>query len=272
MVTELIQYIILGTLQGIFEWLPISSEGILFLVNANIFNNTNLDIVIRQALFLHLGTFFAALIYFRKQVWKLTKTIFQYKKSESETKSVLKFLIITTIITSVLGLIILIGLKSLEQYFEISGIIITFAIGILLLFTAIIQIQASKQDSTLRKSKDIKKSDSILLGIMQSLAVLPGVSRSGTTISTLLLKKFNDTTALKLSFLMSLPIVFLGNIVLAIEDVTLTSFSLVGLAFSFIFGILTIHILMKLSRKINFGYFVLIFAILVLLAGVLMMI
>jgi len=267
MISELIQYIILGITQGIFEWLPISSEGALFLINANLFNNTNLDLIIRQALFLHLGTFLAALIYFRTQVWKLTKAIFNYKKSSTETKKVFNFLLITTIITAVLGLIILVGLKSLEQYFELSGTIITFAIGLLLLFTGIIQIKASKQNLKLKKSKDLQTKDSIALGLMQALAVLPGVSRSGTTVSTLLLKKFNDTTALKLSFLMSLPIVFLGNIVLAIEDVAITSYSLVGLLFSFIFGITTIHLLLKFSKKINFGYFVLIFAILVLLAG-----
>ncbi len=117
-------------------------------------------------------------------------------------------------------------------------------------------------------STNIKNSDSLLLGGVQGLATLPGISRSGITVSTLLLKKFDDTTALKLSFLMSLPIILLGNILLNIGDIaqTFATASIYGLLTSFIFGLLTIHALIKLSKKINFGWFVLVFAILMMLS------
>ncbi|GAG03940.1 unnamed protein product, partial [marine sediment metagenome] len=106
------------------------------------------------------------------------------------------------------------------------------------------------------------------LGIVQGFSSLPGLSRSGITISTLLLKKFDDTSALRLSFLMSLPVVLFGNLFLNLNDFTLTSAAIYGLLASFIFGLLTIHILMNLSKRINFGWFVLIFAVL-LMASVL---
>lgn len=256
--------IILGVIQGITEWLPVSSSGIVTLVNANYFGISDIGQLLHQALFLHLGTFFAALIYFRKDVWKLTKSLFNYNHSGQNTKKVLKFLITATIISGIIGLVILFALTSLEGYFEITGKAITLAVAVLLLFTGIIQIKIKSKG--LREVGEITNSDSILLGVAQGISSLPGMSRSGITISTLLLRKFNDTTALRLSFLMSLPIVLIGNIFLNLPDFTqvVTSASLVGLLASFVFGLATIHGLMKISKRINFGWFVLIFAILML--------
>ena len=81
MVLTALQQIILGILQGITEWLPISSSGILALVMSNFFGITDIGDLISKLLLLHLGTFFAALIYFRKDVAKLIKTLFNYKKA-----------------------------------------------------------------------------------------------------------------------------------------------------------------------------------------------
>ena len=133
-----------------------------------------------------------------------------------------------------------------------------------MLFTGIIQIKIKTKG--LKKEDEIETKDSLFLGLAQGLATLPGVSRSGITVSTLLLKKFDDTSALRLSFLMSLPIVLLGNIFLNLPDFfeIFSVNSLYGLAASFVFGLLTIHGLMRLSKRINFGWFIFIFAILML--------
>jgi undecaprenyl-diphosphatase len=133
------------------------------------------------------------------------------------------------------------------------------ALAILLLGTGFLQLSSRRISQ--RKEKDLKHSDSILLGFVQGLASLPGLSRSGTTISTLLLRKFDDTTALRLSFLMSLPIILIGNIFLNLPDFSFTSTAIYGLLTSFLFGYLTIFLLMKLSKRINLAYFVIIFAI-----------
>lgn len=260
----IIQQLILGIIQGITEWLPLSSSAMTTLIMANFFHVTDISILLHQALFLHLGTFFAALIYFRNDVAHLLQSLFKYKSSKPETKKVLKFLIITTIITGILGLIILKAITNIDL--TLTGKTITFAIGLLLLVTG--GLQLGIRGRGLRKIINIEPLDTLLAGLAQGIAVLPGISRSGITVSTLLLKKFDDTTALRLSFLMSLPVVLLGNIFLNIPDfaVVFTYASLIGLLTSFIFGLLTIHILMKLSKKINFGWFVIIFAILMMVS------
>jgi len=260
----IIQAIFLGIIQGITEWIPISSSAALVLIMSNIFKITDPGILIRAALFFHLGTFLAALIYFRKEVIKLLKTFFNYKNSNEEDKKILKFIIIATLISGVLGFLLVEFVISLRGFVDITGKTISFFIGILLFFTGIIQLKIKKNG--LRKEKSIKNSDSILLGLFQALAVLPGLSRSGITISALLLRKFDDTSALRLSFLLSLPIVLAGNIILNLEDFVFTSVGLYGLLTSFIFGFLTISLLMRLSKKINFAWFVLIFAILMMLS------
>lgn len=257
-----IQYIILGIIQGVTEWLPISSSAMITLLSSNLFQITNAETLLKNALLLHIGTFLAALIYFRKEVIKLIKTSFKYKYSDEKSKKTFKFILITTTISGIMGIIFLKLISNYESSLDLTGKTITLFVGILLLFTGIIQIKITRKG--LRTEREIKNSDSIILGISQGLATLPGISRSGITTSMLLLKNFDDTTALKLSFIMSLPIVLIGNIALNLNEFTLTSPAIFGILTSFIFGILTIHGLMKLSKKINFGWFVLIFAILML--------
>ena len=260
----ILQALVLGIIQGVAEWLPISSSGMTSLVLANFYNITFPEILIRTSLFLHLGTFLAALIYFRKEVLEIFKTLFNYKKSSKEQRNIFKFLFVSTLISGILGLGILFLLNSIDL--EFTGKTITFAIALLLLFTGTIQLKQKKPaERNLRSEKELTNSDGVVAGFAQGLASLPGISRSGITLSSLLLKKINDTSALRLSFLMSLPIVLLGNIVLGIEDFIFAPNMIYALAASFVFGILTIHGMMKISKRINFGWFVLIFALLMLL-------
>lgn len=255
------QYIILGIIQGITEWLPISSSGMLTLVMTNFFSVTNLNIILKQSLFLHLGTFLAALVYFRDDVAKIILSIFD--KNRKEHRKILKFLILTTLITGILGIIII---KLLGEIGSLTGKTITFGVGILLLVTAGIQFAAKNRGG--KKARDLTTKSSLFAGLAQGIATLPGISRSGMTVSTLLLDKFDDTTALRLSFLMSLPVVLLGNILLNIQD-TAFVFSieiLYGVLFAFVAGIVTIHLLITLAKKINFAWFALIFGILMMLS------
>jgi len=266
MVLTLAQFIVLGLIQGITEWLPISSSAMTSLVMANFYGINDVGTLLHESLFLHLGTFFAALIYFRKDVTELFVSIFHYKNSKKDTKKLLNFLIISTIITAVIGLIILKAITS-DITSQITGKIITLIITLFLFVTAFIQLYVKK--TGVKKINDLQKNDSVVLGFAQGLSVLPGVSRSGITVSTLLLKKFDDTSALKMSFLMSLPVVLLGNIFLNMGGIVSTGInyaSIIGVLVSFVFGLLTIHGLVKISNKINFGWFVLTFAVLMLIS------
>ncbi|MAF20198.1 MAG: UDP-diphosphatase [Parcubacteria group bacterium] len=249
----MLEAIVLGIIQGVTEWLPVSSEGVLVLVQTRFFGKQDIEQLIRQALFLHLGTFLAAFLYFRKDVFTVFKR-----------KALFNFLLITTIITGILGYALLRLFINLGEQVEFSGKLITLAIGLLLLITAILQIKVNKKGD--KKVMDLTKGDSVLLGVVQGLAVLPGLSRSGLTISALLLRKFDNASALKLSFLMSLPVVLGGNIVLNFKYFTFSTELLLGLIFSFIFGLLTISLLLKIARKVNFGWFVLIFGVVMIIS------
>lgn len=266
MVLTTIQSIILGIIQGITEWLPISSSGMIALTISNLYGITDLSFLVRYALFLHLGTFLAALIYFWKDVKKIILVAVKPRSSKLEERKIFRFLLIATIMSGIIGLIILGALSSFQGSFEATGKTISFAIGILLLVTGFLQLKTKSRG--LRNSLNLKNNDGFILGIAQGLASLPGLSRSGITVSSLLLKKFNDTTALKLSFLMSLPIVLIGNIILNLNEFAISGTAIYGLIFAFLFGLITIHGLMKLSKRINFGWFVLILAILMIINAV----
>lgn len=261
----MLEQIILGAIQGISEWLPVSSEGLIFLVKTNFFHDfSGIRDLAEDVLFLHLGTFLSALIYFRKDVWKILKTCFKFKKSSEGNRKLVVFLLISTLISGIFGFGLLLALDRVGGEFTSATKSITILIGVLLLITAYLQIKAESGGG--RKGRDIKKRDGIILGFVQGLAAMPGLSRSGLTVSALLLGNFNKETALKLSFLMSLPIVLAGNLILNLDKFALSITSLAGLLTSFIFGILTIDLLLKLSRKINFGYFVLFFGVVTIIS------
>ena len=255
----MIQQFIVGAVQGITEWLPVSSQGIIVLLETNFFNpDEGISAAIRYALFLHLGTFIAALIYFRRDVLRLLKGLGRYKDAGAEDRNVLKFLIVSTAISGICGMALLRALAAFEQQAAFGTKIITGFIGLLLVVTAIMEIRARHHGY--RKERDLSLKDGILLGIVQGFSALPGLSRSGLTVSTFLLRRYDKTTALKISFLMSLPVVLLGNIALHWNMAAFQVEALWGVVFSFLFGILTIHALLAFARKINFGYFVLTFA------------
>ena len=266
----MIEGIAVGIIQGITEWIPISSEGMIMLAEVNFFGKTGVEEIIHFALFLHLGTLVAALVYLRKDISKTFMSLVRYSASSRDEKNVLHFLLVSTAISGVLGLTLLKLLGEFEQYVELSGRTLTAGVGVLLLFTAWLQI-VKKEEKTLRSMGEVTLRDSIILGIAQGLAVLPGLSRSGLTISALLIRGIEDEAALRLSFLMSIPIVFLGNIVLNFDMLrnleSASTTSLWGLVSSFIFGLATIHLLIKFSRKIKFGYFVGFFGLLMVLAS-----
>lgn len=262
------EQLVLGIFQGIVEWLPFSSEGVLLFVKAVFFNKTqvNMELFIRQALFLHLGTFFAALIYFWKDIKELAKGVKHYDKADFETKKTLDFLVIATIVSGIVGLAALKIMDFINTEFLLTSKIVAFLVGGLLLFNGFMQLKASR--SGIRKIFHLKDTDSLFAGFMQGLASFPGLSRSGLTISALLFRRVDETTALRLSFLMSLPIILIGNIVLNLSDFQFVGSMIWGFITAFVFGYITIHGLMKLARRIRFGWFVIIMATLIILSGI----
>lgn len=265
------EYALLGAIQGIAEWLPISSEGTLVLAQTILFGGAaDLGEMIRVALFLHLGSLLSVLVYFRKDILALIRHFFSYPHATREERAPIHFLVIATLVSGVLGYIIYLLIEEAEAgVFQVSGAFITIGIGLFLIVTAGLQYAAQRLGEKVYKTMgQVSWVDALILGVVQACAVLPGLSRSGTTIPALLLRKVSDTDALKLSFFMSIPIILMGNIVLNFEMVRMGIPEFTGLVTAFIFGTLTIHGLMKLAARWPFAVFTFFFGILTLTAGV----
>ncbi|MDD5639585.1 MAG: undecaprenyl-diphosphate phosphatase [Candidatus Pacebacteria bacterium] len=239
-------YIFLGFLQGVFEWLPISSKGIVSLA-INYFNIKNVN-PLDLALFLHLGTLFATFIYFWKDICDLI--LFKDKKF-------VKFFVIVSFISGTLGFLI----YKLTKNFA-NGSTLLFVVGLGLLLTSFFQ-------SRKVKIKLSNTMSAIIVGLLQSLSAIPGVSRSGSTIFGLSLSENDPEKILRYSYLISIPVVLGADIYLQRENlVQLSPEILVAIVSSFIFGILFLKILLTFSKKVNFALFTLFFGLLCILGAV----
>lgn len=257
----MLEAVLLGIIQGVSEWLPVSSEGLIVLARVNFFGaEEGIEALIRYALFLHLGTFLAALIYFFGDVKRIVVGAFRYLNTDGETRKLVNFLAVSTIASGATAFSVLQAVGTLEERFAPTGKGITAAIGVLLLVTAAFQF---KKNGGVRRVKDSGLWDSVLVGVLQGFSVLPGISRSGITVATLLLRKYDDTESLRLSFLMSLPVVLGGNVLLNFtRGAVPTNANITALFFAFALGLLTIHFLMKVAERVKFGWFVLAFGVL----------
>lgn len=191
---DLTEEIILAILQAILEWLPVSSEGFLVLTSVLFFNEPPIY-ALRVAIYFHLGTALAVFL-------KYWKTYLRALYNDFET---LRLLMVTTIFTGVTGVPLYLFLK--DSFGITNGMLVTLFIGIALIVTGII-LKAGKNFAVDRLGYEERRIiDEVGLGIFQGFAILPGISRSGTTITYLLLRGYKKEEAFKISFLISLPAV-----------------------------------------------------------------
>ncbi|MFQ5800418.1 MAG: undecaprenyl-diphosphate phosphatase [Candidatus Hydrothermarchaeales archaeon] len=226
----------LGVLQGITEWLPISSSGQSMLFLINIFHIAPEE-AFSIAIMLHLGSLFAVVFYFRE---KLRNVFLQDRK-------LLSFLIVGTIASGVVGLPVYVELRNL--FSSVSGEAVTMLIGVMLIVTGMVLKNTKK---AIRQ--DFNTSDALIVGGAQGIAVLPGISRSGTTIAALLLRGVEQETALSLSFLLAIPAI-LGLVVIESSSVVLSVPVLVGVATSFVVSLAAMHYFLALAKKVDFSNF-----------------
>ena len=241
----MIEYIFLGILQGIFEWLPISSQGQLFLVMTLLFDISAQE-ALNSAVWLHTGTMLAAVVYFRRDVTTLVKKFFKLEFDDD----LLSFLIVSTVVTGIVGLPLYILMSDISATFGQISIAI---VGVALIATGLLQRQAKKAELS---DKKISKQDKLVTGAFQGLSIIPGISRSGITTSVLLMRNFTSKQALKLSFLMSIPAVLVAELGLGlVGGIDFSVNYALGAAFSFASGLVSIDIFLRVARRISFWAF-----------------
>ena len=276
---EFFLLIIFGIIQGILEWIPVSSEGqsVLFLTQLM---ELNYETALSVALFLHIGTMLVAIVYFRVDIWEYSKSlqiIISKVKYEDEIyrdnfHGVLLIITATigTAITAIISLVLLEEiLLSLTNSinFSMTELLMLF-IGIFLIITGTILHKKENLESTQikRNFHSLSLKEAFFLGLFQGFAAIPGISRSGMTLSYLLFSGLSAKEAFKGSFLISIPAVagstFLlllkadlklvnSSIIIGSVSITFIEMLIVILA-TFITGLLTIKQLLKSVEKFPF--------------------
>ncbi|MCS7097760.1 MAG: undecaprenyl-diphosphate phosphatase [Candidatus Methanomethyliaceae archaeon] len=224
-----LNHIIFGLIQGATEWLPISSSGHLLIFK----HFMKLDFTIEFFIAVHLGTLFSVIIYFRREILEILKSI---KDSKSEGFKLLIYILIGNLVTAVIAL-------TFEEYFErlfseISTLPYAFiASGILILL------------SWRRKGNygiDLKRA--IVIGAFQGISIIPGISRSGATISSALILGVKAEEAFKFSFLLSIPAIIGANI---FKIWNMSSLIIIPMISAFLSGYIAIYIVRKTLKRFH---------------------
>ncbi|MGG5487772.1 undecaprenyl-diphosphate phosphatase [Gaetbulibacter sp. PBL-D1] len=248
---DIIDSIILGIIQGLTEFLPVSSSGHLELGKV-ILNDDNL--VPKESLLftvvLHFATALSTMVVFRKDILLILKGILKFEWNED-----LQF--VSKIALSMIPAVI-VGLffeEQLEQLFEGN----IKLVGFMLMVTAVLLFLADKAKDT---NKKVSFANAFVIGISQAIAMLPGISRSGATISTSVLLGNDKTKAARFSFLMVVPLIF-GKIAkdvlsgdITYDSANFTSLSL-GFIAAFITGLFACTWMIALVKKSKLSYFAL---------------
>jgi len=245
---ELIDAIILGIIQGLTEFLPVSSSGHLEIGKAILGEENLPEEGLLFTVVVHFATALSTIVVFRKDIWEIIRGLFQFEWNESSQFA-------TKIILSMIPAVI-VGLmfeKQLEQLFDGNILFV----GMMLIVTALLLFFADKAKNTL---KPVGFKNAILIGVAQAIAMLPGISRSGATISTSVLLGVDKTKAARFSFLMVVPLIF-GKIAKDIlsGDLSYSSDSFgylsAGFLAAFIAGLLACTWMIKLVRNSKLKYF-----------------
>lgn len=232
---ELIKYVLIGFIQGLTEFLPISSSGHVVLFGSLF----DLDNLLLLSVVAHVGTLFAVIFCYRKRLVELAKKPFNKTNIN---------LLIATIPTVV---IVLLFNHFIEDNFSTKTLIWGFLLSAVLLIIA-----DFKKDSY----RPVNKRSALYMGLAQGLALLPGISRSGSTLVCGLLVGVEKNEALDFSFLMSIPIIIASAVYESIKLFTMQlTVNWLGIFIvmitSFIFGILSIKLMLKIVKKNKLYFF-----------------
>lgn len=257
---DYIHAIILGLVQGLTEFLPISSSGHLIIAR-KIFNlplegSLSFDAVLQCA------TALAVLLYFAKDLWGIAYSAFRYvcgKAIEEREKTYIWAIILGTIPAIIFGLLLESKMDSVFR--NIQLVALALLAGSALMYGAQKYAEKISPRVTLGENGGLTVKKGIMIGFFQSLALIPGISRSGATISGGLLMGLSREEATRFSFLLSVPILVGSGLKKLLEvDFTASGGVLgslfIGSAASFVVGLLSIHYLIKYLKTHNLSVFI----------------
>jgi len=245
----LLEMLFLGLLQGMLEWLPISSKGNLVLVMFY-FLGIDAENAFSLSILVHVGTLLSAVIYFRREIMEIWNSL-KGPKSHIQGYRLLVFLVAATIATGLVGFPLFLVTRA-ATVFETGLIVIT---GAALIFTGLMERKGEKSAGR-REESDLRLSDGVIVGLAQALSAVLGVSRSGITTTALLLRGFQAREALRISFLLSIPAVLSVEMALGILqglphlEVQPLIMAVVG---AFVSSIVMMRTLIRLTEKIRFS-------------------
>jgi len=245
---DIIDAIILGIVQGLTEFLPVSSSGHLELGKAILGDNSIPEESLLFTVVLHFATALSTIVVFRKDVWDILKGILEFKWNED--LQFISKIAISMIPATLIGLFFE---EELEQLFNGNILLV----GFMLIITALLLYLADKAKDT---DKNVSFMNAFVIGVSQAIAMLPGISRSGATISTSVLLGNDRSKAARFSFLMVVPLIF-GKIAKDIMSGELTyessNFTILSVGFiaAFIAGLFACTWMISLVKKSKLTYF-----------------
>jgi len=245
---EIINAIILGIIQGITEFLPVSSSGHLEIAKAILGENKVGEESLLMTVVLHFATALSTIIIFRKDILEILNGLLQFKNNDS-------FWFSLKIVLSMIPAA-LVGVFFNDEIEALFGGALTL-VGSMLLVTGLLLFLADKAKASAKK---VGVKHAILIGISQAIAILPGISRSGATISTAVLLGIDKEKAARFSFLMVVPLIF-GKIAKDILSADIqyetTTFIplLVGFVFAFLTGMFACKWMIRLVKSSQLKYF-----------------
>jgi len=245
---EIINAIILGIIQGLTEFLPVSSSGHLEIAKAILGENKVGEESLLMTVVLHFATALSTIIIFRKDILEILKGLFQFKNNDS-------FWFSLKIVFSMIPAA-LVGVFFNDEIEALFGGALTL-VGSMLLVTGLLLFLADKAKASAKK---VGVKHAILIGISQAIAILPGISRSGATISTAVLLGIDKEKAARFSFLMVVPLIFgkIAKDILSgdIQYETTTFIPLlVGFVFAFLTGMFACKWMIRLVKSSQLKYF-----------------
>jgi undecaprenyl-diphosphatase len=245
---SIIQSFILGIVQALTEFLPVSSSGHLVIVQDLLGGQTGGDAAFEVAV--HMGTLLSILVILRREVASLMGGFVSVKYRYPSWREEVTFILLSAIPAGIIGVLFK---DELEHSFgNLKGV------GIALILTGVLLLTTRNRAGT-RQSLSIW--DSLWIGLAQAVAILPGVSRSGSTISVALWLGIQRERAAKLSFLMSLPVIggagLLKGLDLAEQPISSAAFIslIVGTTSSFVFGLFALRLMLRWISRPSFAYF-----------------